>query len=479
MTGQDELIAGRYRLVARIGHGAMGVVWRADDERLDRTVAVKQLLPDPDELAGDGTHREGRVAARLRHPHAVMVHDAVEHDGRRYLVMEYFPSSSLAARLTADDVARIGRQVAAALAAAHGEGIVHRDVKPANVLVDPDGRAKIADFGISRALGDGTMTGGAILVGTPAYLAPEVAAGEAVGFSSDVFAFGATLYTALEGTPPFGLDDNPIAMLRRVASAAIRPPHARGPLVDVVLWMLRRNPGERPTMREAYQALDAVLDGRPTGAPKPEPEPEPAASARTARRRRLAGAGLGALALVTLGVLLGSLIPARVVTVVTADPHASDPPPAGPTTSLTLAPPATGTARTATSNPPSPSSPSGTGEPSTSDTPAVAPAPGGCSARYAVTNAWPGGYQAEITVNTPGPAIAGWAVRWALPAGHTITNLWRGTLQQDGSAVTVVNLDYNGQMAANGSTTFGLTANAPPGPDALIGEIPVLNCQSR
>ncbi|HEU5107057.1 MAG TPA: serine/threonine-protein kinase, partial [Micromonosporaceae bacterium] len=201
MTGQGELIAGRYRLEARIGRGAMGVVWRATDERLDRVVAVKQLLAnleelDPDARSGVPGDREGRVAARLRHPHAVLVHDSVQHSGRRYLVMEYFPSRSVAALVTsggplaAPEVARIGGQVAAALAAAHGAGIVHRDVKPANVLVGPDGTAKIADFGIARALGDGTMSSGAILVGTPAYLAPEVASGEHAGFSSDVFALG-------------------------------------------------------------------------------------------------------------------------------------------------------------------------------------------------------------------------------------------------------------------------------------------------
>jgi serine/threonine protein kinase len=500
VAGQGELVAGRYRLLTRVGRGAMGVVWQASDERLDRIVAVKQLLADPDESAEDLGHREGRVSARLRHANAIMVHDAVEHDGRRYLVMEYFPADSLAALiadtgpLPAERVARIGSQVASALAAAHGAGIVHRDVKPGNLLVDANGRAKIADFGIARALGDGTLTGGTLVVGTPAYLAPEVAGGDHAGFSADVFSFGATLYTALEGVPPFGLDDNPIAMLRRVAQAAITPPRHRGPLTEVLLWMLRRNPGERPTMREVEDALTAVADGRPSGAPPPEAESErPIAvpARRTGHRsRRPAGVGLLALVLVGVGVLIGTLLPSRVVTIVTANPGSSDRPPVstGPASPRTVPenhiPTTTATSSTINhSSPPVVTSPttSPITSPSTQQaTPQAVSGSLNCATRYSLTNSWPGGYQAQVdVVNDAGVAITAWTVRWALPAGHTIGNLWNGTLNQNGNAVTVTNLSWNGALTSNGSTMFGFTATAPAGTNSLAGDIPILTCQTH
>src|SRR2546428_7375075 len=190
--------------------------------------------------------------------------------------MEYYPARSLASQetLASQRIATIGAHIAGALAAAHTEGVVHRDVKPANVLIAADGTAKIADFGISRATGDATVTGTDIVVGTPAYIAPEVAGGGTATFVSDVFSLGATLYAALEGGPPFGLDENPIAMLQQVAHDEITPPEHSGPLVDVVLWMLRRDPAERPTMAEAQAALTAVAEGRPCPR-RPRPPPPP------------------------------------------------------------------------------------------------------------------------------------------------------------------------------------------------------------
>ncbi|MET1073571.1 MAG: serine/threonine-protein kinase, partial [Umezawaea sp.] len=237
MPERDEVVAGRYRLVSPLGKGAAGVVWRAQDERLARVVAVKFFTSAGTPGDVDRIVREGRIAARLRHPHAVTVHDVVEHGGKPCLVMEYVPSKTLAEMMDASGalpealVVGVGWQVASALAAAHAAGIVHRDVTPFNVLVGDDGTAKVVDFGISRAVGEGTVTEARVVVGTPAFLAPEVASGHGAAFASDVYSLGATLYAALEGHPPFGnADDNPYALLRRVAEGQVAPPKFPGPL---------------------------------------------------------------------------------------------------------------------------------------------------------------------------------------------------------------------------------------------------------
>lgn len=276
MSDEGELIAGRYRLVSRLGSGAMGVVWQAQDERLHRTVAIKQLLLPP-RLSGSEADeanrramREGRITARLHHPHAIAVYDVVDHQGQPCLIMEYLPSRSLATVLSAQgvlpphEVAWIGSQIASALAGAHKAGIVHRDIKPGNVLLAEDGTVKITDFGVSHAVGDVTVTATGMLAGTPAYLAPEVARGSSAVFSSDVFSLGATLYTALEGTPPFGLNTNAIALLHQVASGEITPPRQSDPLTPLLLRLLQRNPERRPTMQQAHDAL-ATLAAGPAG----------------------------------------------------------------------------------------------------------------------------------------------------------------------------------------------------------------------
>src|SRR6478672_595172 len=186
---QPDLIAARYRLMNRIGAGGMGHVWLAWDERLNRAVALKQLhspvgLPEAEaRVAQDRAMREARITARLHHPNAVPVFDVVDHEGQPCLVMQYLPSRSLQAVLTergplpAREVARIGSERAADLAAAHRADTVHRDVKPGNVLLADDGTARITDFGISHALGDASLTSTGMVTGTPAYLAPEVARG--------------------------------------------------------------------------------------------------------------------------------------------------------------------------------------------------------------------------------------------------------------------------------------------------------------
>jgi eukaryotic-like serine/threonine-protein kinase len=259
-------VGGRYALVERIGSGAMGVVWLARDELLDREVAVKQLRwpdlgADRVEVAKARAMREARNAARLQHPDAISVFDVVVEDDRPWLVMEYLPSRSLAGLLaergglSPDEAARIGGRVAAALAAAHAAGIVHRDVKPSNVLIGHDGTVKLTDFGISRAAGDGTLTDSGMITGTPAYLAPEVARGEQPDPASDVFSLGATLYAAIEGQSPHGVSDNNFGLLYRAAAGRIEPPTRSGALTGVLTRLLAADPAERPTAVGAVELL--------------------------------------------------------------------------------------------------------------------------------------------------------------------------------------------------------------------------------
>ncbi|GGK37753.1 serine/threonine-protein kinase [Nocardia camponoti] len=277
----DRLIAGRYRLTEPIGTGAMGVVWRATDVRLRRTVAVKQVLLAPGLTGTQALEaklramREGRIAARLHHPNAITVFDVAEEDGQPWLVMEYLNAPSLAVkiagghRLPPIEVAGIGAQAAAALSAAHNAGIMHRDVKPANLLVADDGTVKLTDFGISHATGDVTVTATGFLAGTPAYLAPEIARGDSPNAAADVFALGSTLYAAVEGQPPFGEGDNPLAVLHAVARGKVPEPKHAGPLGPVLMWLLTADPETRPTMAEARLALEDVAAGRVPKLPTP------------------------------------------------------------------------------------------------------------------------------------------------------------------------------------------------------------------
>jgi hypothetical protein len=270
VTNAEPLIAGRYRLVTALAAGGMGVVWKGWDERLHRPVAIKQLRlqpglsPSEAANARDRAMREARITARLHHPHAVPVYDVVEHDGQPCLIMQFVPSISLQeavgqrGTLPPVEVARIGSEVATALTAAHRVGIVHRDVKPGNVLLAEDGTAKLTDFGISHVLGDVTLTATGMVTGTPAYLAPEVARGQSASFASDVFSFGSTLYTATEGSPPFGKDDNAMAVLHRVASGQLRPPQRSGPLTPLLLRMLSSDPQARPSMTDVGHTLAAL-----------------------------------------------------------------------------------------------------------------------------------------------------------------------------------------------------------------------------
>jgi eukaryotic-like serine/threonine-protein kinase len=354
---RQALIADRYRLLYRVGSGGMGVVWEALDERLERHVAVKQLRRQSDastaeaELANKRAMREARLTARLQHPNAVPVFDAVEQDGQLWLIMQFVPSITLAAvlqeggPLQPNEASQVGAQVASALAAAHAVGIVHRDVKPGNILITEDGTALISDFGIARALGDATLTTSGMVHGTPAYLAPEVARGNEANFASDVFSLGATLYGAMEGTPPFGTDENSIALLHRVASGQFPPPQHCGPLTPLILEMLSPDPEARPSMRAVADNLarlaararsSATVEALPptaseeasTGAavipslaetdsltaPRPAadtaPAPDSLAKSPTRpRRNRGIAAAVAIIALIAVGILIAALLP--------------------------------------------------------------------------------------------------------------------------------------------------------------------------
>jgi hypothetical protein len=277
LTAPGRLVAGRYRLQSQIGGGGMGAVWLALDELLGRQVAVKQVLVSgTDETLAEQQRqralREGRIAARLSHPHAISVYDVATEGGSPWLVMEYLPSRSLAEVVTADgllrvdQVAQIGAQVADALAATHAAGIVHRDVKPANILIGQgeriEGLVKITDFGISHAHGDVTLTQTGQITGTPAFLAPEVAQGAEMIEASDVFSLGATLYTCLEGQPPFGMEENALAMLHKVAGGSILPPQRAGSLTAPLMRMLSTDPAARPTMVQVRDELARLAAGR-------------------------------------------------------------------------------------------------------------------------------------------------------------------------------------------------------------------------
>ncbi|EFL08528.1 MULTISPECIES: serine/threonine-protein kinase [Actinomycetes] len=290
----DQLIADRYRLLERVGSGGMGVVWRAHDDRLGREVALKQARLS-DVVSGRTLRREARLAAGVLHPNVVTFFDVAVEGDELWLVMEYVPSRSLAeilaaeGRLPARTVAEIGVQIAAALGAVHGHGIVHRDVKPGNVLIASDGRAKLTDFGISRSVRtDETVTDSPLIGGTPDYLAPEVAQGHPPTAASDVFSLGATLFAAVEGAPPFS-GGNEYATIRRVAEATVpRARHADG-LAPTLELLMRRDPAERPTAVSAGELLAKGIDALPVDVPKPP---------RNRRGLLIAGVAVAAVAVV-------------------------------------------------------------------------------------------------------------------------------------------------------------------------------------
>jgi serine/threonine protein kinase len=291
---QQRIVAGRYAVGEVLGRGGMGTVWLATDKVLQRRVALKEvtfsihLTDEERDILRERTMREARAAARLDHPCVTHVFDVVEEDGRPWLVMEHVPARSLQeivedqGPLPPPVVARIGLDVLAALEAAHAEGIVHRDVKPANVLVSEDGRARLTDFGIATTTGDSSLTTQGALIGSPSYMAPERAAGGQPGGSVDIWSLGATLYTAVEGRLAFDRGD-PVATLMAVATEPPEPPRLAGPLTPVLMGLLTKDPAQRATPAQARRDLQTVAaGGAPTWTPGPPPGPPPSRPAQSA-----------------------------------------------------------------------------------------------------------------------------------------------------------------------------------------------------
>lgn len=263
------MVAGRYRLSAVIGRGGMGVVWQARDELLSRDVAVKEMiwppsLTDPEQRAAcRRATREAQVAARLNHRNVVRIFDIVEEDGCPWIVMELLPYRSLLdliqdeGPLAPAEAAKVGLQILAGLRAAHSEGVVHRDVKPANILIGPGNRVVLTDFGIAWAADSPAVTTAGVLLGSPSYIAPERARGGHSGAPGDLWGLGASLYTAVEGHPPFERA-NVLASITAVVTDELAPATHAGPLWPVLSGLLRKDPDQRLDAAETERLLRDV-----------------------------------------------------------------------------------------------------------------------------------------------------------------------------------------------------------------------------
>ncbi|MFJ2767373.1 serine/threonine-protein kinase [Streptomyces sp. NPDC087300] len=270
---QGLLLAGRYRLGESIGRGGMGRVWRAQDEVLHRAVAVKELTAAQFVQEADRavlfarTQTEARAAARINHPAVVTVHDVVQYDDRPWIVMELVEGRSLADAVKDDgrvepvEAARIGLWTLKALRAAHAAGVLHRDVKPGNVLLADDRRILLTDFGIAAIEGDSTITRTGEVVGSVDYLAPERVSGANPGPASDLWALGATLYTAVEGNSPFRRT-SPLGTMQAVVTEEPSPPEHAGALTPIISALLSKDPAARPSAEEAEAMLAEAAEGR-------------------------------------------------------------------------------------------------------------------------------------------------------------------------------------------------------------------------
>ncbi|WP_409237067.1 protein kinase domain-containing protein [Streptomyces sp. PA5.6] len=282
---QGLVLAGRYRLAESIGRGGMGRVWRAQDEVLHRAVAVKELTAAQYVQEADRavlfarTQTEARAAARINHPAVVTVHDVLQYDDRPWIVMELVEGRSLADAVKDDgrvepvEAARIGLWTLKALRAAHAAGVLHRDVKPGNVLLADDRRILLTDFGIAAIEGDSTITRTGEVVGSVDYLAPERVSGANPGPASDLWALGATLYTAVEGNSPFRRT-SPVGTMQAVVTEEPEPPTHAGLLAPIIEALLRKDPAARPTAAEAEAMLAEAAEGRPPNTTRTHAPPQ-------------------------------------------------------------------------------------------------------------------------------------------------------------------------------------------------------------
>ncbi|MFI6344553.1 serine/threonine-protein kinase [Streptomyces sp. NPDC050560] len=316
--GTGRVVGDRYELLARLGHGGMGTVWRAKDRVVQREVAVKEpRLPEhlseaERQTAYQRMEREARAAARIDHPSVVTVHDVVVEGGRPWVVMELVRGQSLADRLqegTLDprEAAGIGLAVLGALQAAHEAGVLHRDVKPDNVLLGRSDRVVLTDFGIAQVEGEAQLTETGAFVGSPEFIAPERVLGQRPGSASDLWSLGVVLYAAVEGMSPFRRSHTPATLQAVLSAEPASPSRAEGPLAMVIMQLLRKDPLARPGVAEVRDGLKAVA--APT-VPRTAVLPQPPRSSRwlppalKESRRARYGTGAGVLVVVIALVLL-------------------------------------------------------------------------------------------------------------------------------------------------------------------------------
>ncbi|SEP16914.1 serine/threonine-protein kinase [Amycolatopsis saalfeldensis] len=329
-----RVVAGRYRLLGELGRGGMGVVWRAQDQVIGRPVAIKELrLPDSEGSAvfSERVLREVRTGGRLNDPAVVTVFDVVTDGGTTWIVMELVEAPTLAdlvrgqGPLPAAQAAAIGDRVLAALQAAHSAGIVHRDVKPANIMVAPDGRVKLTDFGIAHAIDDPRLTTSGTIVGSPAFMAPERVEGREAMPESDLWSLGATLFFAVEGMVAFERPTT-AATLHAIMTEVPYLTRGRGPLAAAVLGLLVAKPEARLTAPQARALLATAAGQSPTPAPGSVTMPHPGAQPMTRvapqpPKRGRRGWWLGAAAVLVVAALAGGFFLGKPVWSPKTDPQ--------------------------------------------------------------------------------------------------------------------------------------------------------------
>lgn len=327
-TPGQRVVAGRYALLGELGRGGMGVVWRAQDQVIGRQVAVKELrLPDAESAAvfSERALREVRTGGRLNDPAVVTVYDVVTDGGTTFIVMELVEAPSLAdlvrrrGPMPAAQAAQLGERVLAALQAAHAAGIVHRDVKPANILVAPDGRVKLTDFGIAHAVDDPRLTTSGMIVGSPAFMAPERVEGREALPASDLWSLGATLFFAVEGSIPFERATT-AATLHAIMTEIPYLTRGQGPIAAAILGLLVTNPDARLTAVQAQNLLTTAQGMRPTppggtamlGRPATDVAPQPP-------KRNLKPLWISLAAVLVVGALVGGFFAGKAYETPAAD----------------------------------------------------------------------------------------------------------------------------------------------------------------